>query len=183
MADIPTADQVGTATTWFTSQAGITATVLAFVSIVLFAYVIWQEREHKKERAELRTELFGDKDRGVIGIVPSLMDKTESMRVEVWKSVDNMMALLTDTLNKVQEHRRGDAITQFTKLDNILDEVKAMSQSDLAHHNTAAIEIRGVSSALSEQSARLGDMVSLASRLAPPPWDGSAERRGKRRGR
>lgn len=41
MPDIPTPDQVGTATTWFTSQAGITATVLAFVSLGLAAGLIW----------------------------------------------------------------------------------------------------------------------------------------------
>jgi len=40
MPDV-SADQVGTATTWFTSEAGITATVLAFVSLALAGGLIW----------------------------------------------------------------------------------------------------------------------------------------------
>lgn len=39
-----TPDQVGGATVWFTSQAGITATVLAFVCIGLCCGLVWAVR-------------------------------------------------------------------------------------------------------------------------------------------
>lgn len=63
MADV-TVEQAGTAAVWFTTQAGITATVLAVVCICLGAALVWSMRHcreelrkmaevHNKELAEL----------------------------------------------------------------------------------------------------------------------------------
>lgn len=48
MADIPTPDQIGSATVWFTSQAGIAATILAFVAAVEAIGFIWAVRRCEK---------------------------------------------------------------------------------------------------------------------------------------
>jgi hypothetical protein len=48
MADIPSAEQVGSAATWFTTQAGITATVLAFVAIAEAIGLVWAIRACRK---------------------------------------------------------------------------------------------------------------------------------------
>lgn len=52
MAEIPTPDQVGGATVWFTSEAGIVATVLAFVSISLAIALVWTVRAWRNSQAE-----------------------------------------------------------------------------------------------------------------------------------
>lgn len=44
------AEQAGTATVWFTTQAGITATVLAIVCIALAIHAVWREIHCRKER-------------------------------------------------------------------------------------------------------------------------------------
>lgn len=49
MAELPSVEQAGTATVWFTTQAGITATVLAVFCIVLIANQIWMVRRHAAE--------------------------------------------------------------------------------------------------------------------------------------
>ena len=49
MADLPTVEQAGSATVWFTTQAGITATVLAVGCILLLAALIWSIRHCRQE--------------------------------------------------------------------------------------------------------------------------------------
>lgn len=48
-----TSDQVGSATVWFTSQAGIAATILAFVLIAVSAAFAWHVRASRRQIAEL----------------------------------------------------------------------------------------------------------------------------------
>jgi uncharacterized protein YjbJ (UPF0337 family) len=48
MTELPSPEQVGTATTWFTTQAGITATVLAFVCIAEAIGLVWAIRACRK---------------------------------------------------------------------------------------------------------------------------------------
>lgn len=55
MADLPSAEQVGTGTVWFTSQAGITATVLAFVCIGLALGLIWSIRSCRNAASDANT--------------------------------------------------------------------------------------------------------------------------------
>lgn len=52
MADI-SADQVGSATIWFTSQAGIAATILAFVAIIEAIIIFWGIREWRDSIASV----------------------------------------------------------------------------------------------------------------------------------
>lgn len=56
MADMPSVEQAGNATVWFTSQAGITATVLAVVCIALAAALVWSVRNCRHELAGLKRE-------------------------------------------------------------------------------------------------------------------------------
>jgi hypothetical protein len=51
MADLPSTEQLGSATTWFTSKAGITATVLAVVAIAEAAALVCLIRRHDKHVA------------------------------------------------------------------------------------------------------------------------------------
>jgi len=41
-------DQIGSATVWFASNAGIAATILAFVCIALAIDRVWTQRRHEK---------------------------------------------------------------------------------------------------------------------------------------
>lgn len=52
MPDAPTVEQAGTATVWFTSQAGITATVLAFVCLGLAGGLVWAIRTCRRSHEE-----------------------------------------------------------------------------------------------------------------------------------
>lgn len=45
-----TTEQAGTAAVWFTTQAGITALVLAVVCIALAIHAVWREIHCRKER-------------------------------------------------------------------------------------------------------------------------------------
>lgn len=180
MAELPNAEQVGSATTWFTSQAGITATVLAFVSIVLFGGIIWILREHKKDRAEVRAELFGSKEEGTVGVIPEMLNRVETIRKEVWAAFDGWSALTNDAVKLLEERRRQDSIAAFGKLDDMLDEVKNMSQSDVNHHHKVEEKVAGLVASFREQSQRLSDMITLATKLAPAPYDGATDRRAPR---
>lgn len=183
MAELPSVEQAATATTWFTSQAGISSTILAIVSFLLLGVLVWMVREHKKERAELRVELFGDKSAGIVGIIPDLVARCEKLRVESWNSIDNLMAVQTEGNKELEGRRRQDGIAQFQKLDGILAEVKAMSQGDLEHHHRVEAQVARLDGSHDQMSARLGDMITLATKLAPAPYDGKTERRsGRRRG-
>lgn len=159
MADIPNTEEVGHATTWFTTQAGITATVLAFVAIVLAVFVIYLIRKHEKERIEWLT-------------------KIETMRKEEWTAIDNLMELTSDAQKALEERRRQDTNGHFAKLDGVLNEVKSMSVGDERHHARVEAKVAEVAGALGQQSARLGDMINLATMIAPA----SPPARGRRRG-
>lgn len=50
MPEVPNNEQLGDAAVWFSTQAGVTALVLAVVCIVLAIYVIYREIECRKER-------------------------------------------------------------------------------------------------------------------------------------
>lgn len=56
MADLPTVEQAGSATVWFTTQAGITATVLAVGCIILLTALIWSMRHCRKELRDQASE-------------------------------------------------------------------------------------------------------------------------------
>lgn len=53
MAEMPSVEQAGQGAVWFTSQAGITATVLAVVCIALAAGLVWSVRNCRIELAAM----------------------------------------------------------------------------------------------------------------------------------
>lgn len=179
MAEIPSVEQVASASDYLTRAAGITATVLAFVAIVTFIYMVWKDREHTKERADVRAELFGDKERGIRGTINEMWDRIEIMRKEEWANIDNMMSVLTEGLKALEDRRRQDSIAQFAKQDDQLDEVKNMSVADQVHHSKVEASAARVEGALREQTTRLSDMIALATKMVPAAWDRATNRRKK----
>lgn len=49
MADLPSAEQAGSAAVWFTTQAGITATVLAAMCLCLGGALVWSIKHCREE--------------------------------------------------------------------------------------------------------------------------------------
>lgn len=181
METLPTAEQVASGTTWFTSQAGISSTILAVFCIVIAAVLVWMIREHKKERAEIRSELFGNKAEGVVGVVPDLIARVEKLRTESWASIDAMMGVQSEHYKDLEERRRQDGIGHHVKLDRMIAEVMEMSNGDLQHHNRIESKVAHLEGSFQQMSARLSDMITLAAKLAPAPFDGTTERREPRR--
>lgn len=192
MAEIPSVEQVGGAAAYLTSQAGISNTILAGMVIALCAWTVWRERENKKdriasekrhqsERLEVRIELFGNKELGVRGSIPEMWDRIEIIRKELWDSVNAMLATTNDALKALESRRREDSISHFSKLEDVLNEVKDMSQSDMHHHARVEGEVKAVSATLREQTTRMGDLIHVIP-SPPPAWNGTKERRTKRNG-
>lgn len=180
MPDVSTQDAAGAAI-WFTSQAGITALVLALFCIVLIASHIWSTRQHRKERAEETAHLFGDKESGEPGVIPGLVKLTDSMRKEVWAAFDDFSKEARFKIDAIEERRRVDTTGHHQKLDGIISEVGEMAANNAESHSRVESAMGRVEGALHQQSQRLSDMISLASKLAPPSWDGQSDRRTRRK--
>lgn len=101
---VPSPDQVGTASVWFTTQAGISATILAVVCVCMATYIVWRERECRK--AEDLTNA-----RWIKAI--------ESMAREWVKTVDTM----GDEWARRIDQFRADVKEAFNQNDSIADRV------------------------------------------------------------
>lgn len=151
-----------------------------FALAVVSGYLAWRDwhrsKEVREERAEWQRQLFGYTDKGTK--VPGVMDRVETIRKEVWAAFDSWTQLSNEALKMLEERRRQDSIAHFAKQDDQLDEVKNMSQADMSHHARVEAKVSEVCGALTQMSARLTDMIALAARMMPAPWNGQQERRG-----
>jgi hypothetical protein len=92
MADIPSAEQVGSAATWFTTQAGITATVLAFVAIAEAVGLVWVIRACRKDQRDAHDKAHGH-----------WAGRTEEMQKDWGKRIDQFRADVKEAFGQNDE--------------------------------------------------------------------------------
>lgn len=105
MTELPSPEQAGTAAVWFTSQAGITATVLAIICIVQFVALVWVIRAFRKS-----VEGAHDKAHGHWSGKTDDMQKAWGARIDQFRSDvkeafgqnDEIADKVVDALGKLQ---------------------------------------------------------------------------------
>lgn len=111
MADLPSVEQAGGAAVWFTSQAGVTALVLAVICIVQFVALWWRDKRHEAERVALiagHAALVKALDAGSKITIEALIGKWIEQATEWGKRIDGF---------------RGDIKDAFGENNDIADKV------------------------------------------------------------
>jgi len=118
--DSPSVEQAGDATVWFTTQAGITATVLAVVSISLAIGLVIL--------AKLCRSSFLDVTREHTATVTQLKTDHERILLAVKDSHEAVVLGLTTAWGKRLDDFRADIKEAFSQNDDIADKVVAALQ-------------------------------------------------------